>query len=199
VLYRGARAPAAATPVPASMSACGKSKTQNALVLGADRALANVMVSVPDVPNAPKPPARDTRVEQKGCEYLPHVQFVPVGSPVLLVNADATLHNVHARRGDNTIVDLAMPLQGQQLKAPPSVTSRPGMVTLKCDAGHTWMSAYMNVVDTPFAAVTDKAGTSASRSCRRGSTRSSSSTSSSAPSRAPSRFVTARPRMSMSS
>ena len=65
---------------------------------------------------------------------------------------------MHARRGEITIANLAMPIQGQVVKAPPSLTAKPGMVSFKCDAGHTWMSAYVYVFDHPYFAVTDGEG-----------------------------------------
>jgi hypothetical protein len=40
----------------------------------------------------------------------------------------------------------------------PQTMKKPGIVTFKCDAGHTWMSAYVFVVDQPYYAVTDAAG-----------------------------------------
>jgi hypothetical protein len=156
VVYVGSRAAAPPTPVPKAMAACGKSKPQVALLVGEDRGLANVLVSIPA--SGPKPPVKEARVEQRGCEYLPHAQVVIVGTPLTVTNDDPLLHNVHARRGDITLANLAMPIKGQSMKAPPQLTSRPGLVTLKCDAGHTWMSAVVAVVDTPFAAVTDAHG-----------------------------------------
>ena len=157
VTYAGARTPAPPTPVPKAMAACGKTKAQVALLVGAEHGLANVVVSVPDA-SGTKPPAKEGRIEQKGCEYLPHVQLVTVGAPLTVVNDDPLLHNVHATRGDVTVANLAMPIQGQSLRAPPGLTSKSGMVKLKCDAGHTWMSALVDVVETPFAAITDASG-----------------------------------------
>jgi hypothetical protein len=35
---------------------------------------------------------------------------------------------------------------------------RAGTIKFRCDAGHTWMSAYVVVTDQPFSAVTDADG-----------------------------------------
>ncbi|HZS41056.1 MAG TPA: carboxypeptidase regulatory-like domain-containing protein [Polyangia bacterium] len=158
IKYAGARKPAAAIAVPKPMSACGKSKAPPDLVLDADRALANAVVSVGGVANAPKPPPAAAKIDQKSCVYLPHVQAVPAGSKLTLINNDPLLHNVHARRGDLTLVNLAMPVQGQKLDAPSSVLAKPGVASFRCDAGHTWMSAYIHVFDHPYFAVTDEKG-----------------------------------------
>ena len=36
--------------------------------------------------------------------------------------------------------------------------ARPGVVHLQCDAGHTWMRAYIVVVENPYFAVSDASG-----------------------------------------
>lgn len=158
VKYAGAKKAGAPIAVPKPMSACGKSKAPPDLLLDADRALANAVISVSGVANAPKPAPATAQIDQKGCVYLPHVQAVPAGSKLVLVNGDPLLHNVHARRGDLTLVNLAMPVQGQKLDAPSSVLAKPGVVSFRCDAGHTWMSAYVHVFDHPYFAVTDDKG-----------------------------------------
>jgi hypothetical protein len=48
-----------------------------------------------------------------------------------------------------------MPFKGQRL---PTILRRPGTLKLRCDAGHTWMSAYVHVFDHPYFAVTDARG-----------------------------------------
>jgi hypothetical protein len=157
--YRGARAPGPAVVVPASFAqSCGTSKPTENLVVAKDGALANVVVSIPGVSGASPPPPAQVVVEQRRCQYLPHVQAAPVGSTLTTVNDDAVLHNVHLRRGEQTLVNLAMPFAGQKINASPSLLSRTGAVSLKCDAGHTWMNAFIHVFDHPYFAVTDHDG-----------------------------------------
>jgi hypothetical protein len=36
--------------------------------------------------------------------------------------------------------------------------SKPGLIKLRCDAGHTWMSGYVAILDEKFFAVTDADG-----------------------------------------
>ena len=40
----------------------------------------------------------------------------------------------------------------------PTTIKQPGVIKLRCDAGHTWMSAYVVATDQPYHAVTDANG-----------------------------------------
>ena len=48
----------------------------------------------------------------------------------------------------------AIPVKGQTFT---ETFTEPGVVRLKCDV-HTWMTAWLFVADTPYAAVTDREG-----------------------------------------
>ncbi|MEY2668557.1 MAG: hypothetical protein RJA59_1195 [Pseudomonadota bacterium] len=112
--------------------------------------LRNVVVIVK---GAPAPAPGKGVLDQRTCRYVPHVQVLPVGSTLEVVNGDPTLHNVHGYLGQATAFNLAMPAKdsrlGRQLK-------KPGLVVVKCDV-HAWMSAFVWVVDAP-AAVTGADG-----------------------------------------
>jgi plastocyanin len=141
-------------------AACGKQVPDERLVIGADRALANVVVAVRGLlPKQAPPPKANATLDQVGCRYVPHVQAVTVGTRLALVNSDAVFHNVHANllEGSKTVTvfNLAMPFKGQKL---PTLLKRPGVMKVRCDAGHTWMSAYVVVFNHPYFAVTDGTG-----------------------------------------
>ena len=91
--------------------------------------------------------------------YKPHVQAVTVGSELTLLNNDRVLHNVHGNLQGSpspvTVFNIAMPIKGQKL---PTKLARPGIIRLQCDAGHTWMSAWIHVFREPTFAVTDERG-----------------------------------------
>jgi len=135
---------------------CGAEQASEAAATGADGGLRNVVVSLhPVKPVAvPAPPGHAT-VDQVGCRYKPHVQAVTVGSELTLVNSDRVLHNVHANLAGVTVFNLAMPIKGQRL---PTRLTRPGPVRLQCDAGHSWMNAWIYVLAEPTFAVTDQQG-----------------------------------------
>jgi plastocyanin len=135
---------------------CGSDQPNEAVVVSATGTLANVVVSlrVPR-PATPPPPTPNAAVDQRGCRYLPHVQAVTVGTPLALVNSDAVLHNVHGSAGPVQVFNVAMPIRNQRL---PVKLARPGLVRLRCDAGHTWMGAWVTVFEHPYFAVTGADG-----------------------------------------
>ncbi|HEV8324860.1 MAG TPA: hypothetical protein VG389_24815 [Myxococcota bacterium] len=126
------------------------------VVVGAGGALANVVVAVA----APTPTPLKTMtvsVDQKGCRYDPHVQASTVGSDLVLKNSDTVLHNVHTfLDGKLTLFNVGMPMKDMTVK---KKLKGPGVVSFKCDAGHTWMSAYIVTFNHPYFAVTGADGT----------------------------------------
>lgn len=134
---------------------CGKKPLVDESVLaGAKGVLANAVVWLDGVPGGAVTAAKGV-VDQAGCRYLPHVQALPVGSSLTLLNSDATLHNVHGYLGDDTLFNVGMPMKGVKST---QVLEQPGVVTLGCDAGHTWMRAYVVVFAHRYYAVTGKDG-----------------------------------------
>lgn len=140
-------------------SVCGTEQPSEAVQVTSDGALRNVVVWLhparPTTVEPPPPPPGRALIDQVGCMYKPHVQAVTVGSELTLVNSDRVLHNVHGNLGPVTVFNLAMPIKGQRL---PTRLTRPGVVRLQCDAGHTWMNAWIHVFKETTFAVTDERG-----------------------------------------
>ncbi len=101
-----------------------------------------------------KAPPEPAVLDQKGKEFVPHVQAVMVGQTVIFKNSDAFFHNVHAYRGKDTLFNLAMPFAGMTEQV---VMNEPGEIVILCDA-HPEMSAYILVLDTPFFTTPDAHG-----------------------------------------
>lgn len=128
----------------------------NEYMVDANNMLANCFIYVKNY-SGPKPPAsKDTVVfDQKGCEYYPHVFGLRTGQPLAILNSDPTLHNVHAVPTVNPQFNLAMPKQGMRVTK--TFNQNEVMVKIKCDV-HSWMAAYVGVLDHPYYAVSGTDG-----------------------------------------
>ena len=114
-------------------------------------------VYVSDGLQGPVPPAPRTPVflDQVGCRFTPHVLGVRVGQPLVTLNSDDLLHNVHSLPFDNKEFNVGLATAGQE-----HVTrfTRPEvMVKIKCDV-HPWMTAWVGVLDHPYFTVTGEKG-----------------------------------------
>jgi plastocyanin len=132
----------------------GTAPTDETIALvGGDGALENVFVYVKDGLGTLRFPIPSTPVvlDQKGCQYVPHVLGVQVGQNLEILNSDPTLHNVHAVPKANQEFNMGQPLPG--IKHTHQFSTREVMVPFKCDV-HPWMSAWVGVLDHPYFAVT---------------------------------------------
>jgi len=147
-------------PAPESVSVasdvptCGQAKEVHKLRLGAGQGVADAVVVLRGAAGAVA--AADGRLDQVDCEFVPHVQVISVGSTLKVTSSDPVLHNAHGFYEDgSTAFNLAVPIAGIEL---PFKASQPGVIKLRCDAGHTWMSAYVVVTDSAFFTLTDADG-----------------------------------------
>jgi plastocyanin len=150
--------PLAGTSVLKDQATCGEHTPDSSLELGEDDTIANVVVSLVGVTKgkAMKELAEPAKLDQRRCVYIPHVQIVPPGTTLDIYNSDPILHNVHGYLNDGeTIFNLAMPIQGFRIQRR---LDDPGLVSLKCDAGHTWMRGYIVVKEHPYYALTGADG-----------------------------------------
>jgi plastocyanin len=135
------------TPVPNEM-----------LVLGNGNTMGNILVWVSKGLPAGKSypaPKNPVTLDQKGCQYVPHVQGIMVGQPYRILNSDGILHNVHALPKVNPSFNQPMPAT---MKEKTVTFSKPEHVFLiKCDV-HPWMMAYIGVFTHPFFSATGTDG-----------------------------------------
>ena len=98
--------------------------------------------------------AANPKMDQTGCEFLPHILLVKQGATIVIHNSDAALHNFHVINGDATIVNEAQP-EG----APPrEVTlTKAGLHRVSCDV-HPWMRGFIMVAEHPYYVITDSLG-----------------------------------------
>lgn len=100
-------------------------------------------------------PAEPVRLDQSGCQYVPHVFGLQVGQAIQFVNSDQTMHNVHALGKINPEFNFSQMIQNQ--KDTRTLRKPEVMVRIKCDV-HGWMSAYAGVLEHPYFAVTTPSG-----------------------------------------
>ncbi|MGD2062911.1 MAG: hypothetical protein PVF51_04940 [Nitrospirota bacterium] len=98
---------------------------------------------------------RQLELVNENLAFSPRMQVATVGSDLAMVNHDEVFHNVHAFQHGRTLFNFALPRIDTVLH---HKLRRPGLVSLQCDVGHEWMTAFIYVSTHPYAAVTDEAG-----------------------------------------
>ena len=127
-----------------------------------DGKLANVYVFIKSGPpaamNAAAPDTATTVVlDQKGCQYRPHVVAIVHGGTVDFRNSDPTMHNIHTMPtiAGNEVIDVSQgPNGAPQIRRFPQPEV---MMPVRCN-NHPWMNAFINIAPTPFFAVTGADG-----------------------------------------
>ena len=133
----------------------GKRPTAPIFVVGADGAMANVLAtlegSFPDTPV----PTTPVVLDQKDCMYAPRVLGALIGQTLHVTNQDPTAHNIHSLSKSGNDFNTT-----QLIKGPPfEYKLKAGeILRVTCD-NHTWMTAYIGIVDNPYFAVTAADGT----------------------------------------
>ena len=92
-------------------------------------------------------PTAAVNLDQKGCQYSPHVLGVQTNQKISITNSDQTQHNIHPTPRANPEWN-----QTQPNGAPPieKTFARPEvLIPVKCNQ-HPWMKAYIGVMRTPF-------------------------------------------------
>ena len=100
---------------------------------------------------APKEPVM---MDQKGCEYVPHVLAVMEGQEVVIRNSDDTNHNIHFLPKVNEEFNKTQPKKDMEDKI---TLKQEEPFHIKCDV-HPWMGAWCGVFKHPFFAVTGEDG-----------------------------------------
>jgi plastocyanin len=140
---------------PMCLKASGGSHTiDEAIIAAADGSLANVFVElVGTFPDTPVP-TDPVSIDQHACMYSPRVVGLRAGQALQVRNSDNGLHNVHGVSTDRDGFNVSQPASGMVNTFRPH---DPGVLRLKCDV-HTWMVAFVGVVNHPYFAVTGADG-----------------------------------------
>ncbi len=133
---------------------------ESVIVHGQGAALANVFVYIKKGLEgkqfAPPSAVETVTIDQKGCRFGPHVLGIRAGQTLRVTNSDPLTHNIHPQARMNREWN-----QSQEPGAPALERKfvRPEiMVRVKCNV-HSWMRAYVGVVEHPYFAVTGEDGT----------------------------------------
>jgi hypothetical protein len=130
--------------------------TTEEVVVGADGGLANVVVYVSDglTSHDFQLPAQPAVLEQKGCQYKPHVLALQANQKLNVVNSDETTHNIHPSPNNNREWNMTQP-HGMPLEQ--TFAREEIAIPVKCNV-HPWMRGYIAVFKHPYFAVSDKNG-----------------------------------------
>jgi plastocyanin len=132
--------------------------TNNAETIVADNGdLANVFVYVKDGlgDRTFDVPKDSVTIDQQGCKYHPHMLGVMAGQNIEIKNDDPTTHNIHPTPAANREWNESQPPQAAPLEK--TFAREEIMLPVKCNQ-HPWMRMYINVVKSPFYAVTGPDG-----------------------------------------
>ena len=134
---------------------CGKTeKFDQSLVIGEEKGLQNVLVSLLDIQAGKKFPAEKRVLDQRECVYDPHIIVVPVGRSLSILNNDGVLHSLHTHSVRNPAFNKAQ----SKFKKETQVTfSFPEIIQLTCDV-HSWMSGWIVVSEHPYYVVSGRDG-----------------------------------------
>ena len=137
---------------------CGATdKYDESVVVGEGNALKNTIVYLMDISKGKGfDKATKLEIDQKGCQFNPHVQIVPVGTRLTMLNNDRVNHNVHIFSSINKPVNKQQTKNRRKMPLA-AVKKAEGPVSMKCDI-HGWMSAWIAYVPHPYFAVTNEKG-----------------------------------------
>ena len=130
---------------------CGTEAKIEKVVVGANKGLANAVVSVAGLKGAPT--GKKAAVDQHGCKFVPHVTAMTPGE-IEIKNSDGILHNIHTYSTANPSINKAQP---KFKKVMSEKFEKPEIIKLTCDV-HSWMLGWIAVMPHPFFGVTDGSG-----------------------------------------
>jgi hypothetical protein len=156
VKFRGTYSGPAQLQVSKNQDFCGQHVLSEKLIVGGNKGLKNVVITLEGIAQGKKVDKSTKPIlDNVHCRFVPHVQAVTLGTKLEIRNSDPILHNTHGFLDKKTVFNLALPLKGQKIL---KRLRKPGIVRVKCDAGHEWMRAYIVVTEHPYHAVTDETG-----------------------------------------
>jgi plastocyanin len=100
-------------------------------------------------------PAAPVTIDQQGCWFRPRVLGIQIGQVLQVTNSDPVTHNIHP------LAQINREWNHSQGEGDPSLarkfTTKEIMVRVKCNI-HSWMHAFIGILDHPYFAVTGADG-----------------------------------------
>jgi hypothetical protein len=142
---------------PACVAAHHGKAVDESLVVSPNGALGNAFIYVKSGLEGKRfeTPSTPVTIDQKGCWFQPRVLGIQTSQTLQVVNSDPVTHNIHPMAQVNREWNHSQgagdaPLARRFIK--PEV-----MIRVKCNI-HSWMHAYIGVVDNPYFAVSKDDG-----------------------------------------
>jgi len=138
-------------------------KFDESLVVGEGNVLKNTIVYLMDISQGKDfdAEAKKPEIDQKECRFDPHIQIVPVGEVLTVLNSDKATHNVHifGTKENNTSVNKQQTKNRKKMRLSREGVAKKaqGPIEVKCDI-HGWMKAWVAYVPHPYFAVTNEKG-----------------------------------------
>jgi plastocyanin len=132
-----------------------KPVTTENVVVGSNGGLANVVVYISDGLSpaaAAQVPSQPAEINQKGCQYIPHVVVLDTNQDMKVVNSDQTSHNIHPLPTKNSQWNKSQPPNTPPFDA--KFTTEEVAIPVKCNI-HPWMHGYIAVVKGPYGISND--------------------------------------------
>jgi hypothetical protein len=134
---------------------CPRGIPQNHLLVKQEtRGLKNAFVILDRHDRRVMPTRLQAELATVGCELLPRVQWVPLGTSLSVADRDRAVHHIHAVQADNTVFEAELASDSPPVRRP-LVT--PGLYKVNCDK-HPWERAWICVSPHDSVALTDAEG-----------------------------------------
>ncbi len=135
---------------------CGKeAKFAESLVVSATGGVKNAVLYLADIQRGRKFKIPSVfNIDQRGCQFHPHVLIVPAGKSFTLINSDGILHNFRTNSTKNPILNKAQPKFKKKMKVK---INKPEIIRANCDV-HEWMNTWLVVAEHPYYKLTDDSG-----------------------------------------
>ncbi len=141
---------------PDAVSGCGAlTKASPAALVASDGGIQHAVVWIEgSFADEALPTDSPSVLDQRDCQFVPHVLLVPRGTTPRVRNSDSVQHNVRLFDGSALALHTWQGIGAEDL---PISLQRPGRYLIRCGV-HPWMHAWVVVAEHAYYALTDAEG-----------------------------------------